>query len=54
MALYWVAQDDEGVSAATRINIQPNGDLDGWPPGVYDDVVDMAREVIERRWGIGR
>lgn len=54
VALYWVEQDDEGVSEAVRIHIQPNGDLDGWPPGVYDDVVDMAREVIERRWGIGR
>ncbi len=52
VAIYWVSQDSDGVSDAVQINVEPNGDLRGWPPGVYDDVVDMARDLTAQRWGI--
>jgi predicted ATPase len=52
VAIYWVAQDADGASEAVRIDVETNGDLRDWPPGVYDDVIDMARDLTARRWGI--
>ena len=54
VAIYWVAQDGEGASEAARIDIEPNGDLRDWPPGVYDDVIEMARDLTARRWGLSQ
>jgi predicted ATPase len=54
VAIYWVAQDTDGASDAVRIDVEANGDLRDWPPGIYDDVVDMARDLTARRWGISQ
>jgi predicted ATPase len=54
VAIYWVEQDAEGVSEATPVRIDSNGDLHDWPPDVYSDVVDMARELTAHRWGLRR
>lgn len=52
VAIYWVSQDSDGASEAVQIEVEANGDLRGWPPGVYDDVVDMARDLTARRWDV--
>lgn len=54
VAIYWVEQDADGTSRAARVPIDENGDLRNWPPDVYADVVEMARELTSHRWGLDR
>lgn len=54
VAMYWVEQGGDGVSSAAPMSVDANGDLHGWPPDVYSDVVDMARELTTHRWGLRR
>lgn len=53
VAIYWVEQGADEVSEVTRVRIDENGELHGWPPDVYADVVDIARDYTSRRWKLG-
>lgn len=50
VAIYWVEQDGDGASEVTQVQLDEKGELHGWPPGVYADVIDIARDYTSRRW----
>lgn len=50
VAVYWVRQDDEGVSHATHVEFDAQMRVvEGWPEGAFDEAVELAEQVIEAR-----
>ncbi len=50
VAVYWVRQDDEGVSRATHVEFDDQMRVvEGWPEGAFDEAVELAERVIEAR-----
>ncbi|MEM9460473.1 MAG: AAA family ATPase [Myxococcota bacterium] len=48
LRLYWVEQLADGRTVATAVEVQADGSLDHhWPPGVFDDTLTLAAELIE-------
>jgi predicted ATPase len=51
VVVYWVQQLETGESVADRVTYDEKARPQGaWPPGVFDDVTEVAREIIEARW----
>lgn len=47
IALYWVEQLADGRTEARRIEVGADGSFGaGWPPGVFDDTLALAEEVM--------
>jgi predicted ATPase len=50
--VYWVRQLDDGQSVADRVTFDRRArPQSNWPPGVFTDATDVAREVIRQRHG---
>ncbi len=49
IALYWVQQDDAGVSRLERIEIDSRGDLPDWPESAFATEFELAREVLMKQ-----
>lgn len=48
--VYWVYQLDGGQSIANPVTLDRDARVQGlWPPGVFEDDIEMARELIEAR-----
>jgi len=46
VAIYWVGQDDTGLSKADRIQINAMGKLEGkWPPGTFRQNMKLAADI---------
>lgn len=46
VAIYWVGQDENGLSKADRIQINTNGKLEGnWPPGTFRQNMNLAADI---------
>jgi predicted ATPase len=52
VAIHWVSQQDDGRSRIQRAELDENAELTGpWPPSVFGDDTEMAREIWELRRG---
>lgn len=49
VAIYWVYQDAEGSSRLTLITLDADGRPDYWPPGVFMEETELAKQLIEVR-----
>ncbi len=48
IALYWVEQLADGRTIAERVEIREDGTFDEkWPPGVFDDTLQLARRIMQ-------
>lgn len=48
--VYWVRQLDDGQSLAERVTLDSNARFQGaWPPEVFSDDTDLARQIIMER-----
>jgi predicted ATPase len=51
VVVYWVRQLDTGESVAERVTYDQLARAQGaWPPGVFSDVTEVSREIIQARW----
>lgn len=52
VAIHWISQADDGRSRVERAELDENAELTGpWPPSVFGDDAEMAREIWEARRG---
>lgn len=55
VAVYWVRQIPEGESVVERVQIDDQGRLDEvWPPGTFQEAVNLARDVVKLRMARAR
>lgn len=51
VVIHWLRQQDDGTSVAEKITLdelaRPRGDV--WPPGVFSEDVEQAREIVLQR-----
>lgn len=53
VGVYWVDSDDDHGSSLSQIELTPDGDVVGWPEGVfyenYEEILAIRRAARERR-----
>ncbi len=52
LAIYWIDISEEGLASARRIHVTEDGEVEGWPDGVfyedYDEILAIRRMAHER------
>jgi hypothetical protein len=52
VAIYWLARRPPGECVIKKIDLDERGRPHGWPPGVFSEDVELARQILLARRGM--